>query len=320
MAAAAIQFLDLAPATDNFRDDVLEGLGRSPKRLAPKYFYDAVGSSLFDAICGLAEYYPTRTETALLERHRAEIVAALGEQSALIEFGSGMSRKSRVLIDALEPAVYVPIDISRETLLAAADNLVWSFPWLKVVAICADYSLPLAMPDLAEFAPRRRVIFFPGSTIGNFDPEDAVAFLRNAARIAGAGGGLLIGVDLKKDKAILDAAYDDPQGVTAAFNLNVLARINRELGADFDVRAFRHRAAYAPERGRVEMHLESQRFQSVFLGTAKFVFERGETIHTENSYKYSVDEFKALAARSGFSARQYWVDDRQLFSIHYLQC
>ena len=320
MPAAAIQFLDLAPATGNFRDDVLEGLGRSPKRLAPKYFYDAVGSSLFDAICGLAEYYPTRTETALLERHRTEIVAALGEQSALIEFGSGMSRKSRVLIDALEPAVYVPIDISRETLLAAADNLVWSFPWLKVVAICADYSLPLAMPDLAEFAPRRRVIFFPGSTIGNFDPEDAVAFLRNAARIAGAGGGLLIGVDLKKDKAILDAAYDDPQGVTAAFNLNVLARINRELGADFDVRAFRHRAAYVPERSRIEMHLESQRFQSVFLGTAKFVFERGETIHTENSYKYSVDEFKALAARGGFSARQHWVDDRQLFSIHYLQC
>ena len=320
MAAAAIQFLDFAPATGSFRDDVLEGLGRSPKQLAPKYFYDAVGSSLFDAICGLAEYYPTRTETALLERHRAEIVAALGAGCALIEFGSGMSRKSRILIDALEPAVYVPIDISREPLLAAAENLVWSFPWLKVVAICADYSLPLAMPALAEFAPRRRVVFFPGSTIGNFDPEDAVAFLRNAARIAGAGGGLLIGVDLKKDKAILDAAYDDPQGVTAAFNLNLLARINRELGADFDVRAFRHRAAYVAQRSRVEMHLESQRFQSVFVGADRFVFERGETIHTENSYKYSVEEFEALAGRAGFSASRCWVDDRKLFSIHYLQC
>ena len=320
MAAAAIQFLDLAPPTDDFREEVLRGLSRSPKQLVPKYFYDAVGSALFDAICGLAEYYPTRTETALLESHRSEIAAMLGTECALIEFGSGMSRKSRILIDALAPVVYVPIDISRETLLAAAEHLVWTFPRLRVVAICADYSRPLAMPALAEFAPRRRVIFFPGSTIGNFDPEDAVAFLRNATAIAGAGGGLLIGVDLKKDKAILDAAYDDPQGVTAAFNLNLLARINRELGADFDVRAFRHRAQYVAERGRVEMHLESQRFQSVFLGAARIVFERGETIHTENSYKYSVDEFKALAARAGFSSQRCWVDDRRLFSIHYLQC
>ena len=319
MAAAAIQFLDLAPATASFRDDVLNGLARSPKQLPPKYFYDAVGSALFDAICGLEEYYPARTETALLERHRAEIVAQLGTQSALIEFGSGMSRKSRILIGCVEPAVYVPIDISRETLLAAADNLVWSFPSLGVVAICADYSRPIAIPSLAEFEPRRRVIFFPGSTIGNFDPEEAVAFLRNAAALAGAGGGLLIGVDLKKDKAILDAAYDDPQGVTAAFNLNLLARINRELGADFDVRAFRHRAEYVADRGRVEMHLESQRFQAVFLGSARFVFERLETIHTENSYKYSLEEFQALAARAGFAARRCWVDDQQLFSIHYLQ-
>ena len=188
MAAAVIQFLDLAPATASFRDDVLSGLARSPKQLPPKYFYDAVGSSLFDAICGLEEYYPTRTETALLERHRAEIVAQLGTQSALIEFGSGMSRKSRILIAAARPAVYVPIEISRDTLRAAADNLVWTFPWLRVVAICADYSRPIAIPSLAEFAPRRRVIFFPGSTIGNFDPEEAVAFLRNAAATAGPEG------------------------------------------------------------------------------------------------------------------------------------
>ena len=320
MAAAAIQFLDLAPAIAGFRDDVLAGLAHAPKRLPPKYFYDAVGSALFDAICGLEEYYPARTETALLERYRSEIVAQLGGQSAIIEFGSGTSRKSRILIAAAEPAVYVPIDISRETLLAAADNLVWSFPGLRVVAICADYSRPVAVPELADFAPRRRVIFFPGSTIGNFDPEESVAFLRNAAAIAGAGGGLLIGVDLKKDKRILDAAYDDPQGVTAAFNLNLLARINRELGADFDVRAFRHRAEYVADRGRIEMHLESQRFQSVLLGSSRFVFERFETIHTENSYKYSVEEFHALAARAGFSARRVWVDDRRLFSIHYLQC
>ena len=320
MAVAAIQFLDLAPATGSFRDDVIAGLSRRPKQLAPKYFYDAVGSALFDAICGLDEYYPTRTETAILERHRSEIAAHIGAQCALIEFGSGMSRKSRILIDAVQPAVYVPIDIACETLRAAADNLVWSFPDLRVVAICADYSQPAAIPDLAQFAPRRRVVFFPGSTIGNFDPPEAVEFLRNAARITGSGGGLLIGVDLKKDKTILDAAYDDPQGVTAAFNLNLLARINRELGGDFDVRAFRHRAAYVEDKSRIEMHLESLRFQNVFIGASKFVFERGETIHTENSYKYSIEEFRALAVRAGFAPRRCWMDDRQLFSIHYLQC
>lgn len=320
MAAAAIRFLDLAPTTGSFRDDVIEGLGRHPKQLAPKYFYDAVGSALFDAICGLEEYYPTRTETAMMERHRAEIAAELGSRCALIEFGSGMSRKSRILIEGVAPAVYVPIDISRETLRAAADNLVWHFPSLRVVAICADYSQPVDIPDLAQFARERRVIFFPGSTIGNFDPHEAIEFLRAAARIAGPGGGLLIGVDLKKDKAILEAAYDDPQGVTAAFNLNLLARINRELGADFDVRAFRHRAAYDEHKGRIEMHLESLRFQSVFIDSERFVFERGESIHTENSYKYSVEEFQALAAHAGFAPRRCWIDDRRLFSIHYLQC
>lgn len=318
--ATGIRFLDLAPAMTSFRDDVLEGLGRRPKALAPKYFYDAVGSALFDAICGLEEYYPTRTETALIERHGAEIAAELGSASALIEFGSGMSRKSRILIEALAPAVYVPIDIARETLLAAADRLAFGFPQLPIVAICADYSRPLATPPLDEFAPRRRVIFFPGSTIGNFDPPEAVAFLRNAAAIAGAGGALLIGVDLKKDVTLLEAAYDDPQGVTAAFNRNLLARINRELGADFEVRAFRHRAHYAKARSRIEMHLESERAQRVAIGERTFDFERGETIHTENSYKYSVEEFQALAGEAGFCARRCWVDDRRLFSIHYLQC
>ncbi len=320
MPSGAIEFHDLAPAAASFRDDVLSGLTRQPKQLAPKYFYDEVGSALFDAICGLEEYYPTRTETALMQRHGAEIAAHLGTNCALIEFGSGMSRKSQLLIAAAEPAVYVPVDISRETLRVAADTLVRVFPELRVVAICADYSAALKMPSLAAFAPRRRVIFFPGSTIGNFDPEDAVGFLKNAAEIAGPGGGLLIGVDLKKDKAVLDAAYDDPQGVTAAFNLNLLARINRELDADFDVRAFRHRAEYVAARGRIEMHLESLRFQSVFIGATKIIFERGETIHTENSYKYSAQEFQALAERAGFAGRQCWVDDRGLFSIHYMQC
>jgi len=320
MPIGAIEFQDLSPAAASFRDDVVRGLTRQPKQLPSKYLYDDVGSALFDAICGLEEYYPTRTETALMHRHSAEIAAHLGSNCALIEFGSGTSRKSQLLIAAAKPAVYVPIEISRETLRAAADSLVRVFPELRVVAICADYSAPLKMPSLAAFEPRQRVIFFPGSTIGNFDPEDAVGFLKNAADIVGSGGGLLIGVDLKKDKALLDAAYDDPQGVTAAFNLNLLARINRELNADFDVRAFRHRAEYVVDRGRIEMRLESLRFQSVFIAAQKIIFERGETIHTENSYKYSVQEFQALAERAGFFARQCWVDDRRLFSIHYMQC
>ena len=320
MPAGAIQFLDLSPVTASFREDVVRGLARQPKSLAPKYFYDAVGSALFDAICGLEEYYPTRTETALMREHAAEMAEYVGSRCALIEFGSGMSRKSRILIGETRPAVYVPIDIAGETLREAAHALVRTNPQLNVVAICADYSAPFSMPALSEFAAQRRVIFFPGSTIGNFDPEEAVIFLKNAATIAGPGGGLLIGVDLKKDKTVLDAAYDDPQGVTAAFNLNLLARINRELGADFDVRAFRHRAEYVVARGRIEMHLESLRFQSVFIGASKFVFERGETIHTENSYKYTVEEFRILAARAGFTQRRCWVDARELFSIHYMQC
>ena len=320
MPTGAIEFHDLSPAAASFRDDVVSGLTRQPKQLPSKYFYDDVGSALFDAICGLEEYYPTRTETALMHRHSAEIAAHLGTDCALVEFGSGMSRKSQLLIAAAKPAVYVPIEISRETLRAAADTLVRVFPELRVVAICADYSAPLKMPALAAFAPRRRGIYFPGSTIGNFNPEDAVGFLKNAAEIAGTGGGLLIGVDLKKDKALLDAAYDDPQGVTAAFNLNLLARINRELNANFDVRAFRHRAEYVVERGRIEMHLESLRVQSVLIGATKILFERGETIHPENSYKSAVHQFQALAERAGFSASQCWIDDRELFSIHYMQC
>lgn len=320
MVNALVAFHDLSPATGSFRDDVLRGLQQTPKQLDPKYFYDAVGSALFDAICGLAEYYPTRTETALMHAHADAMAAQLGAGCALIEFGSGMGRKSRLLIAAARPAVYLPIDISGETLRAAAQGLVHDFPALPVVAVCADYSQPFELPLPAAFADRRRIVFFPGSTIGNFDPDEAVAFLVNAARLAGSGGGLLIGVDLKKDPATLEAAYDDPQGVTAAFNLNLLARINRELAGDFDVRAFRHRARYVAERGRVEMHLESLRFQSASIGGERIVFQRGETIHTENSYKYTPEEFQALAARAGFSARHCWIDAQRLFSIHYMEC
>jgi dimethylhistidine N-methyltransferase len=315
-----VTFHDLSPRPADFRNDVLRGLADSPKQLPPKYFYDDVGSALFDAICALPEYYPTRVETGLIQTHADAIAAAVGERSALIEFGSGVSRKSRLLIAAARPAVYVPIDIARETLRLAAEGLHQAFSELPVVAVCADYSQPFELPDLTPYQPRRRVVFFPGSTIGNFDPPQALAFLVNARILAGSGGALVIGVDLRKDKAVLEAAYDDPQGVTAAFNMNVLARINRELGADFDLRAFRHRAWYSDELGRIEMHLESCRDQEVQIGAARIAFTRGETIHTENSYKYSVPEFQALAASAGFSAAACWVDERNLFSIHYMTC
>jgi dimethylhistidine N-methyltransferase len=315
-----VAFHDLSPRPADFRNDVLRGLGDSPKHLPPKYFYDEIGSALFDAICALPEYYPTRVETALIQTHAGALASALGERCALIEFGSGVSRKSRLLIAAARPAVYVPIEISRETLRAAAQGLQQSFPELSVIAVCADYSQGFELPDLASYRPRRRVVFFPGSTIGNFDPDEALTFLAHARSLAGRGGGLVIGVDLRKDKSILEAAYDDPQGVTAAFNLNVLARVNRELDGDFDLRAFRHRAWYSDALGRIEMHLESCRDQEVQIGAARIAFGRGETIHTENSYKYSVPGFQALAARAGFEPQRCWVDERNLFSIHYMTC
>ena len=318
--SSPVAFHDLSPRPADFRADVLHGLRLPLKRLPPKYFYDALGSALFEAICLLPQYYPTRVETALMQTHADDIAAALGEDCALIEFGSGASRKSRLLIAHARPAVYVAIDISRETLRAAAEEVQRSFPALPVVAVCADYSSALELPRLADYRPRRHVIFFPGSTIGNFDPEEAIAFLANARALAGSGGALLIGVDLVKDKAVLEAAYDDPLGVTAAFNMNVLARINRELGGDFDLGAFRHRAWYSQAEGRIEMHLESCRAQQVNLGSERLAFERGETIHTENSYKYTVAGFQALAARAGFQPAESWVDGQQLFSLHYMTC
>lgn len=315
-----VEFHDLAPAAGSFRQDVLEGLTRERKSLVPKYFYDDVGSALFEAICALPEYYPTRTELGLMEAHAPAMAACMGAQCALVEFGSGASRKSRLLIAASRPSVYVPIDISREMLRTASDTLHRGFPDLPILALCADYSGDFDLPSLERFGARRTVMYFPGSTVGNFDPPDAVAFMRRLVQSTGPGGGLLIGVDLRKDKATLEAAYDDPQGVTAAFNLNLLARINRELDADFDLRAFRHRAHYDEALGRIEMHLESLRDQTVRIGTSAVTFRRGETIHTENSYKYSVSGFQSLAASAGFHAGQCWVDDGKRFSVHYMAC
>ena len=315
---APYPFHDFYPDADNFRDEVLSGLALPAKALAPKFFYDARGSELFEAICDLPEYYPTRTELAMTQHYAADMARLLGPQCLLIEYGAGSGRKTQVLIEALAPAGYVAIDISRTALRQCAAQLAAVHPNVKVAAVCADYSRPLDLPVIAGLQARRRVIYFPGSTIGNFTRADAAAFLRHARALAGAGGAMLVGVDLKKDPARLHAAYNDAQGVTAAFNLNLLARINRELDGNFDLAAFEHHAFYDANAGRIEMHLRSLRDQVVRVAGLSFAFRRGETMHTENSCKYSVEEFQQLARDAGFIPAQCWVDDERLFSIHYL--
>lgn len=315
---AAPAFIDLHAETSRFLEEVTEGLSRPVKALPPKYFYDERGAGLFDAICELPEYYLTRAELAIMRDHAGEMARQLGPGCAVIEYGSGSGRKTRLLLKALSPAAYVPIDISREQLQATAKEIAAEFPGLPVTAVCADYSRSPGLPPLAGAPPRRRVVYFPGSTIGNLTPAEAAGFLANACRLAGPGGGMLVGVDLKKDAARLNAAYNDARGVTADFNLNLLARINRELGANFDLAAFRHHAFYNEAAGRIEMHLVSLAEQRVRIGRAEFAFRDGETIHTESSYKYSVEEFRALARRAGFEARECWTDGERQFAVHYL--
>jgi dimethylhistidine N-methyltransferase len=310
---------DCARVADRFLDDALRGLAATPKSLPPKYFYDAEGSRLFDAICELPEYTLTRTETALMQAHAAEMAACLGPGCALIEFGSGSSRKSRLLLEALRPAVYAPVDISRAALEASALGLAADFPWLGIEAVWGDYSRPLVLPLTAGARALRRAAYFPGSSISNFSHGDAAAFLARVAALTGRGGALLIGVDLKKPVERMIRAYDDAAGVTAAFNRNVLARMNRELGADFDPHAFRHLAVYDPAAGRIEMHLASIGHQRVRLGDRQFDFFAGETLHTENSYKYEPGEFAELAARGGWAVRRQWGAADGSFSVLLLE-
>jgi dimethylhistidine N-methyltransferase len=312
-------FDDLAPEPDDFMAEVIKGLSREPKTLPCKFFYDERGSALFDEICDLPEYYPTRTEIALLESISADLARHIGPHAHLIEYGCGSVKKVRPLLDALvEPAAYVAVDISREHLLGAAKMLAEDYPDLDVHAVCADFTRPFEVRPPADRPEARRVGFFPGSTLGNFQPEDACRFLSNAVQLLGSGGAMVIGIDLKKDTEILEAAYNDAQGVTAAFDLNLLHRINTELGANFDVAKFRHRAHYNADAGRVEMHLYSMAEQSVLLNGTTFRFADGESIHTENSHKYSVEDFRAMARNAGFEPAGVWMDDAQLFSIHYL--
>ena len=315
---ARVSLLDLKPDSGSFLRDVLEGLSLPSKALSPKYFYDEHGSALFEAICELPEYYPTRTEMAIMRAHVGEMAQRVGPDCLLIEYGSGSGRKTRVLIAALAPVSYMPIDIAREQLTRAAAELGREFPELQILAVCADYSRPLALPAVEGTPARRCVVYFPGSTIGNLALAEARQFLRDACTMVGPGGAMLVGVDLKKDEALLNAAYNDAQGVTAAFNLNLLTRINRELGADFDPGAFHHRAFYNAALSRIEMHLVSGKRQSVTIAGHRFEFAAGETIHTENSCKYSVDEFQALARSAGFVPEHCWPDPAQLFAVHYL--
>jgi len=305
--------VSLVPA-ESFREDVIAGLSLPQKALPPKYFYDARGSRLFEAICRLKEYYPTRSEFALMRGRIGEIARFARQGSALIEYGSGDSRKSHLLIEALRPSAYAPVDISADALQQASARLRRRFPWLEIRAVHGDFTQPLKVP----MAPSRgrRVVYFPGSTIGNLTPEEAHAFLRMTRGQVGPGGAMLVGVDLKKDANVLHAAYNDAKGVTAAFNLNLLARINRELGADFRLRRFRHYAFYNPARGRIEMHLVSLARQTVNVGNYRFAFVEGESIHTENSYKYSIEGFRALARSAGFTGKKVWLDPRGLFSLH----
>ncbi len=302
----------------DFYDEVLSGLRQTPKTLPCKFFYDERGSRLFDQICELPEYYPTRTEMGIMQAHVDEMTARFGPDCRLVEYGSGSSLKTRILLDhAPHLAAYVPVDISREHLRRSAQALRAAYPALEVLDVCADYTQEFSLPSCRRAAASTGV-YFPGSTIGNFPPSEAAPFLTRMAALCGKNGGLLIGVDLKKDTQTLEAAYNDAQGVTAAFNLNLLTRINRELDGNFALDQWEHRAIYNPVEGRIEMHLVSRRDQPVRIGNAAICFDRGETIHTESSYKYNLDGFATLAQSAGWRVENVWTDPERLFSVQYL--
>ena len=302
-----------------FLEDVIDGLSRDPKRLPCKYFYDRRGSELFDRICELDEYYPTRTELAIMRNHAGQMADRLGPGCLLIELGSGSSMKTRLLLNAMrDPAGYVPVDISDEHLVQSARALAKEFADLPVLPVHADFTDVFPVPRPPRPA-RRRVVYFPGSTIGNFTPHQTVNLLRQIAQIVGDGGGLLLGIDLTKDPAILEAAYNDREGVTAQFNLNLLVRIERELEGRLRLDQFEHRAFFNEQEGRIEMHLVSKVDQTVRLPDAEFRLEVGETIHTENSYKYDLDGFASMATEAGLQRAGQWTDAQKLFGVQYFE-
>jgi len=308
---------DFEPETEDFRADVLRGLAQDPRILHCKYHYDERGSKLFDQICELEEYYPTRTESKIMRERAAEIGAAIGPRAMIIEPGSGSSAKTPLLLDALQdPAAYVPVEISRDHLIAAVERLRERYPDLEMLAVCADFTADYDLPEPSKKAARR-VIFFPGSTIGNFTPSEAKAFLAKAAKTVGKGGGLLIGADLQKDRETLEAAYNDSAGVTAAFSKNLLVRINRELGGDFDLDTWEHRAIYNEPMGRIEAYLFALADQVVTIDGREFTFKEGDSIRTELSHKTTIPGFAEIVGVAGFRHVQAWTDEKNLFSVHW---
>jgi dimethylhistidine N-methyltransferase len=306
-----------APATSDFLSDVIAGLLSHPRTLPCKYFYDERGAALFQKICELPEYYVTRTEIDILSRHHAEIASQIGPNVELIGLGTGAGTKTRILIKALEkPAAYIPVDISEKQLRKSTAFFQKIFPKLEILPVCADYLQPVVLPS-PRHKPARNVVYFPGSTIGNFEPNEALEFLRRIANVSGRGGGLLIGVDLQKDQNVIEAAYNDQAGVTAEFNLNLLEHINRETGANFNLRHWQHRAIYNSEAGRIEMYLISATDQTVRIQDQQFHFRAGEKILTEHSYKHTPEGFIALAGQAGFDFAKFWTDDARLFGVFY---
>ena len=304
-------------AATEFAADVVAGLTATPKRLSPKYFYDSTGSALFERITELPEYYPTRREIGILTEHAGDIAGLIPPGAALIEFGSGSSTKTRILLSAAKTlADYVPVDISAQFLHQQMAGLRREYPKVAMLPVAADFTKPFDLPDAAQTMPR--VGFFPGSTIGNFEPHEAAAFLRHAGRILGPGAAFIVGVDLVKDTQVLKKAYNDSQGVTAKFNLNLLTRINRELDAKFNPACFEHHAFFNRDRSRIEMHLASLKRQRIKVCGECIEFRAGETIHTENSYKYSIDSFRALARGAGWTPAAVWTDADNYFSVHVL--
>lgn len=308
-----------APAADEAPlAEVLSGMRQRPKQLPAKFFYDATGSILFDQICELPEYYLPRVETAILRAHVGDFAHALGSHVAVVEPGSGASTKTLILLDALErPAAYIPVDISDSHLMAAAAGLRPRYPSMEVLPVCADFTRPFRLP-LPRIHPARTLVFFPGSTIGNFQREEAIELLANMKDIAGSRGLLLVGADLRKDPRVLERAYNDSQGVTAAFNRNMLVHLNHRFGCDFDVGSFEHRASWNEAASRIEMHLESTRAQSVRIGGERFAIARGERIWTESCHKYDARGFAAMAAQAGLDVADVWVDEQELFSMQVL--
>lgn len=313
--ASGVPILDLEPATSDFLAETLAGLTSVPRTLPCKFFYDERGSDLFQEICGLPEYHVTRTETEILRQHGREMAESIGEHAELVGFGTGAGIKTRMLLEQLKnPIAYVPVDISKQRLIESAEALSDAMPSLEILPVCADYLQPIRLPSPSR-KPDHVAVYFPGSTIGNLEPLVARSFLERVCRLCGKSGGLIIGVDLQKPRAVIESAYNDAAGVTAAFNLNLLVRANRELGADFDLSCWYHRAVYNEQEGRIEMNLISRGEQRVHVGDREFCFAPEEKIITEFSYKYTQAGFAALAAQAGFQLARVWTDPQQLFAI-----